>query len=258
MGTIGAGGIFAGTNPAYTPFELAHHVRTAAVRYIITEPEMLGAITQAADECGIPRSNILIFNVLGQKVPEGFKSWETLLGCGEEDWLRFDDFETAKTTQAARLFSSGTTGLPKATMTSHYNLIAEHEMIFTDDKREYRIRRLDYLPMFHAAIFPMAHTSTLKGGYISYVMRRFDLEGFLKNIERYSITDIAMVPPIVIATVMSPLSQQCNLKSLRFAMCGAAPLGKETQRRFKSLMEDDVPFTQVWGKQVALVPSCDV
>lgn len=79
-------------------------------------------------------------------------------------------------------------------------------------------------------------------------MRRFDLEEFLTTVEKYNITDITMVPPIVIAVLMSPLSQKHPfLKKVRLAVSGAAPLDKTVQARFRSLMEDGVPFTQVWG-----------
>ena len=248
LGTVGAGGIFAATNPSYTPYELVHHIKTADVKYMITEPEMLQSVLEAARECNIPSSNILIFDLHGQVIPEGFRSWETLLEHGEEDWVRFDDLQTARTAEAVRLFSSGTTGLPKATMTSHYNLVAEHTLLWDRDVREYDQKRLLCLPMFHAAGFPTAHTSSLKTGDDSYVMRRFDLEGFLAGIEKYQITDIGIVPPLVIAIIMSDLCKQYNLKSLRGAACGAAPMGKEPQKRFQDLMADGAPFTQVWGK----------
>ena len=248
LGVIGAGGIIVGTNPAYTPYELAHHIRTAEVKYLITEPEMLGAVIEAADECKLPRSNILIFNILGQAVPEGFKSWETLLQHGEEDWDRFNDLESAKTVQAARLFSSGTTGLAKAALTSHFNLVAQHELVYGQSRRDYRIKFLLALPMFHAAAFPVSHTTALKAGNITYVMRRFDLEAFLRHIEYFKITDLAMVPPIIIQTIMSPLSQKYSLRSLRSAQVGAASLSKDAQKRFENLLEENVQCTQVWGR----------
>ena len=256
LGTIGAGGIFAGTNPGYTPEELVHHIRSADVKYLITEPEMLQSILAAAKECDIPESHILIFNVDGRDVPEGFQSWETLLNQGEEDWVRFDDLDTARNTEAARLFSSGTTGLPKAAMISHYNLVAQHTLCWDLDKRDYDIRKLLCLPLFHAAAFPSAHTTTLKAGHTSYVMRRFDLEGFLANIEKFHITDLVMVPPLVIATIMSDLTEKYSLKSVRAAICGAAPLGKGPQKRFQALISANAPFTQVWGKRFIDV-NCD-
>jgi acyl-CoA synthetase (AMP-forming)/AMP-acid ligase II len=121
LGIIAAGGIFAGTNPAYTQYELVHHIKTSKTRFLISEPEILDAIVAAAKECDIPTSNIWIFDILGQAVPRGFRSWNELLQYGEEDWERFDDLETAKNTTATRLFSSGTTGLPKAAELTHYN-----------------------------------------------------------------------------------------------------------------------------------------
>ena len=252
LGIIGAGGIFTGTNPSYTPLELTHHFKTSGTRYIITEPEMLESTLKAAKECNIPRSNILIFNVLGQPIPNDFRSWETLLECGEADWIRFDDLDTARRTEAARLFSSGTTGLPKAAMLSHHNLVAQHILVFDDDIRDFETRRLLCLPMFHAAIAPIAHTSTLKSGYTAIVMRRFELEPFLANIEKHKITDLLLVPPLVIATIMSPLAKKYSLLSLKVIRCGAAPLGKGPQKTFEDLVGGAAPFTQVWGKLLGL------
>ena len=111
LGIIGAGACYAGTNPAYTPFELEHAFKVSRTKFIITEPEMLDAVKSAAKSRGIPEKNIWIFDVHNQPLPTGSKSWRELLSHGERDWVRFDDLQTTKTTAAMRLFSSGTTGL---------------------------------------------------------------------------------------------------------------------------------------------------
>ena len=246
LGIIGAGGIFAGTNPSYTPYELAHGMKISETQFVITEPEMLDPILAAAEKCYAPKTNILIFDVLGQSLPKGFKSWETLLGYGEEDWVRFNELETAKSTEAARLFSSGTTGLPKAAMLSHYNLVAQHTLYYGTSETDFEIKRLLCLPMFHAAIAPTTHTSTLKAGHPSIVMRRFDLPNFLLNIEKHKVTDLLVVPPVVIATIMSPLTKKHDLSSVKMVRCGAAPLGKDPQQKLEAMIGGCV-FTQVWG-----------
>jgi hypothetical protein len=64
----------------------------------------------AATECGIPESNIWVFDVLHQPLPSGFRSWTELLNHVEKDWVRFDGETTPKETSAGRFFSSGTTG----------------------------------------------------------------------------------------------------------------------------------------------------
>ncbi|CEJ61952.1 hypothetical protein PMG11_10468 [Penicillium brasilianum] len=248
LAIIGAGGVFTGSNPAYTPTELAHHIRASEAKFLISEPEILKSLLGAAQQTGVSQRNVWIFNNLGQSVPAGQKSWTELLKFGEADWVRFNDLETARTTTAARLFSSGTTGLPKAVMITHYNLIAQHELVLGADPRPYPISRIIAVPVFHASAAPVTHISTLKAGTAAYVMRRFDLEEYLNTVEKYDITDLAMVPPIVIAILMSPVSQKRPfLRKVRLAACGAAPLDKDVQARFRSLMGDDGPFNQVWG-----------
>lgn len=106
-----------------------HHLKASRSKFIITEPELLPNALAAAKECGIPSANVRIFDVLKQEIPAGFKSWEELLEHGEKEWMRFDDETTSRNTTAARLFSSGTTGLPKAAVISHYNLVAEHTLV---------------------------------------------------------------------------------------------------------------------------------
>lgn len=146
LAIVGAGGIFTGTNPSYTPMELEHHFKASEARFLISEPEIVGSLKTAAQGVGIPESNILIFNSLGQNVPSGFRSWDELLKAGEQDWVRFDDLKTTKETTAARLFSSGTTGLPKAVTITHYNMVAQHELVFDVHPRPYRVS-------FHPLLF---------------------------------------------------------------------------------------------------------
>jgi len=71
--------------------------------------------------------------------------------------------------------------------------------------------------MFHAACAPrrlrkhrstsqltrsVVHTGILKGGYIAVIMRRFELEPFFASVEKFTINDMILVPPIVIAIIV--------------------------------------------------------
>lgn len=79
------------------------------------------------------------------------------------------------------------------------------------------------------------------------VMRRFELEPFLVNIEKFKISDIGVVPPIAIAIIMSGLGKKYSLKSVKSVQCGAAPLSKESQSRLRQLLPEDTTVLQVWG-----------
>ena len=265
LGILSFGGIFAGVNPSHTTYELAHAFQTAEVKALIVEPDLLINALKAASQAGIPRSNIFVFDhrtsvtqpwsddevwgegLGGEERWGGLKSWRYLMGHGESDWVTWDDETRSKATTAARLFSSGTTGLPKAVEMTHHNFIAQHTMVLEHKPRDYEVIRLLCTPMFHVSNVPRAHTSPLRGGLRTYVMRRFDLETWLQNIERFGITEANMVPPMVIQVINSSLTKKYSLKSIRNSWVGAAPLAAEPQARYKALLGQHTPFNQVWG-----------
>ena len=253
-GIVASGHIFAGANPAYTSFELSHHLKVTGATFILAEDELLEKSKQAAKENGIPDSNILLFHPLnepGSSSASGTKSWsEVLLSQGERDWDSFDDAELSRKTPTAHLTSSGTTGLPKACPWTHYGMIAQHELVQRTlfGARPYDVINLFALPMFHAASVPRVHASTIRTGYPSYIMKRFDLEEYLKYIDKYKVTELFAVPPIAVAMSMSPLTnKKYSLRSLRVGISGAAPLSKETQANLMQHMHPEATYTQVYG-----------
>lgn len=248
LGVVAAGGVFAGTNPAYTSHELAHTLKTAKVKFVLTAPDLLEPVLQAVKDVEwLGKEKVLLFNPNGEPAPSGYTQWKDLLQHGEQDWVRFDDLQTAKNTEAARLFSSGTTGMPKAASLSHYNLIAQHTLVFEPNPYPWRAIRLNALPMFHAATAPVAFCTPLRAGEKAYVMARFEPEKWFWAMEHYRITDLALVPPIVVMAINSPLNKKYSLQHTRLALVGAAPLDKGPQARMKALLGESTPLTQVWG-----------
>jgi 4-coumarate--CoA ligase len=219
------------------------------VKFIVVEPELLPAVLDAITITPglIDRSNIFIFNTRGQISPAGFRSWDWLLQHGEEDWIQFDDLERSKNTEVARLSTSGTTGLPKIAVQSHYNATSWYTMASEIKIPQWEIRNLYPLPMFHVATVPAVHAGPFRSGNVAHIMRRFELEAFLTAIERYQITYLGIVPPLVISIIMSPFAQKYSLKSIKRVGCGAAPLDKYSGERFKALCAPDCTFTQVLG-----------
>ncbi|GAB7348711.1 hypothetical protein MBLNU459_g7450t1 [Dothideomycetes sp. NU459] len=246
-GVLAAGGVFAATNTAYKSFELAHHFKTAKVKFVLAAPEYVDHVLQAADKCGMPKSRVIMFDTFNQAVPDGYIKWSDLFTHGEEDWVRFDDQKTCEETTAARLFSSGTTGLPKAVMLSHKNFIAQHTLVFEYRANPWVANRLLPLPLFHVATAPSGYCNPLRTGSSTYIVQQFDLETYLSCVEKYKITDLALVPPIVIAVIMSPLRHKYSLKGVRAAASGAAPLDPHPQSRIQELLAPEATFTQVWG-----------
>lgn len=153
LGIVAAGGVFAGTNPSHTVYELAHSWKVAEAKALIVEYELLPNALKAAKEIDLPTSRIFVFDHhtplnAPSTGPEanwsGLKSWRELMRYGSSDWERWDDEARSKDTTAARLFSSGTTGMPKAVEMTHHNFVSQHTMVIEYKPRDYKVCILSY------------------------------------------------------------------------------------------------------------------
>lgn len=172
LAIIGVGGIYTGTNPVYTAAELTHHIKTSHAKFLISETAILEPLLKAAKQADIPESNLWIFDPVAPEKLSGRRSWRELFDHGEQDWVRFDDFKTSSTSTAARLFSSGTTGLPKAVTMTHYNLIAQQELLYTADPRPYHVSIYEHRRKHIHHILQFEMTCQLANCYSDFAYRR--------------------------------------------------------------------------------------
>uniref|UniRef100_H2ZDR7 AMP-dependent synthetase/ligase domain-containing protein n=1 Tax=Ciona savignyi TaxID=51511 RepID=H2ZDR7_CIOSA len=144
-------------------------------------------------------------------------------------------------------YSSGTTGLPKGVMLTHYNMVSITELcnfLSTPNDIFYLV-----LPMFHIYGMMSVMKSLVKGTTM-VISKRFTVESFFGLVERYKITSLLAVPPMVLAMYNSPLNSKYDLSSLIRVFCGAAPLplgvSVEVQKKL------NVSLIQGWGLSEAV------
>lgn len=142
-------------------------------------------------------------------------------------------------------YSSGTTGLPKGVMLSHQNLVANLVQLNSALQYDAEEVGLAVLPFFHIFGMQALMGSLLAEGHTIVTMPRFDMAQALDLIQRYSVTQFFVVPPIVLGLAKSPLVDSYDLSSLKKIVSGAAPLGAELTAEAGNRI--DCPIVQAYG-----------
>lgn len=135
---------------------------------------------------------------------------------------------------ALLIFTSGTTGVPKAVMLDHANLDAMAEM----GRQALRVgpadRCLLILPLFHVNGIVVSVLMPLLAGASVVVAERFDPRTFFGLIETERPSFFSAVPTIYTMLAALPDDVRPDTSSVRFGICGAAPASAELLGRFEA------------------------
>jgi acyl-CoA synthetase (AMP-forming)/AMP-acid ligase II len=214
------GGIVSPLNPLYTAEEATFQLRDAGAKFLVTVPLCIEKASAAAKAAGI--EELFVFGD-----SEGATAFNSLLESdGEVPSVTIDP----KNDLVALPYSSGTTGLPKGVMLTHYNIVANMCQMDGLDYFHHKDILLCVLPLFHIYGLVVVLNMGLHLGSTIVLMPRFDLEQFLEAIQKYRVTLSHIVPPIVLKLARDPLVDNYDLSSLRMIFSGAAPLGAELSR----------------------------
>ncbi|EWC46274.1 hypothetical protein DRE_04445 [Drechslerella stenobrocha 248] len=246
LAIVGAGGVFVGTNPGHTVFELEHHLRISHTKFIITQSSLMKNIGQAAEQVDIPEENILLLDLETKDTSSPRSVRELLCSC-EEDWVSFQDEKAAKETMIALFASSGTTGMPKMIGLSHYAWVAGGILLREVLERPYEVNRLMCLPSFHAFASPLTVIIPVRMGQTTYILPRFELGTFCDAAEKYAINETAVAPPCLQAFLKAGSERQAQLRTIKRIWCGGAPLNVKLQLEACQVLSADAEVVNIWG-----------
>jgi acyl-CoA synthetase (AMP-forming)/AMP-acid ligase II len=210
------GGINTTINPVYTSDELAYQLRDADAKYLLTVPQLMDKAIEAAND-----SNVEEVFVFGEA--HGATPFASLLESeGDVPETEINPREDI----VALPYSSGTTGVAKGVMLTHYNMVANLYQLEEHDRTSRKDTLIAVLPFFHIyGMNVIMNTGLFKGATI-VTMPRFDLEQFLNVMQTHKVTRAHLVPPIILALAKQALIDKYDLSNLKLIMSGAAPLGE--------------------------------
>ncbi len=259
FGILKAGGVVVATNPLYTPPEIEHQANDAGVEIMFVMTNFYKTIKAAQPKTKIKK---LIVTNIKEALPPALRVLFTLVkekksgfriegGLAEGDIWFQDLLAKHANTPRPKLdigpndtalfqYSGGTTGVSKAAVATHFNVLADTLQIksWMTNLTEGGETVLMAIPLFHVygmvagMLFAMA-----AGASMVMVPNPRDIPDVLENIHKYNPTIFPGVPTLYNAINNRPevKAGKVSLRSIKACISGSAPLMRETKETFEAL-----------------------
>lgn len=237
-----AGATITLANPLNSAHEIASQIADSRAKFVSATPSLLPKLG----------SNSSLPLILLPEDPENLSSdvsppdsaqvptiptqWTSFANLLSSNPAHLPSIQTQQDDTAALLYSSGTTGPSKGVILTHRNLIAQCSIIFNLEGGKHRpeLVYLCLLPMFHVYGMGLFTTALPALGCCVVIMPKFDIQDMLGAIERFRVTNLPLVPPILLALTKMSIVDKYDLSSLMQVGCGAAPVSKELVTAFRA------------------------
>jgi long-chain acyl-CoA synthetase len=241
LGVLRAQVVAVPVNPGSTVTELARMIADSGTRLVVADAGTVDAVREAvtwvgraisgevgedqgADPEVVARAVVPLVAVVGAEPAGGEVPWSSLLADVPSPVPPLQDPEKL----AALLYTSGTSGRPRAAMLTHRALLANLEqvaeveppMMHGDDVV------LGVLPMFHVYGLNAVLGGVLRHQAKLVLMERFDPQATLDLIEDEACSVVPVAPPVF--AYWMPVSNLAErLDPVRLMLSGSAPLSAE-------------------------------
>jgi long-chain acyl-CoA synthetase len=212
---------------------------------VVTQPDLCANLSHALKDAA-PRRVIVVdgsrWSVTGAQLQPGDStpdhnnnSSQPATDVGRDD-------------EAVIIYTSGTTGKPKGVLLTHGNILSNAEQIARWLRLTEKDRALMIMPLFHVNALMTTCMAALWAGASTVLAHRFSASRHWEIISRYGVTyfgSVATMLSMLNHKYPNGLSEPGDAASLRFALCGSAPVPVEVIKRFESLF--NCPVIEGYG-----------
>jgi acyl-CoA synthetase (AMP-forming)/AMP-acid ligase II len=130
---------------------------------------------------------------------------------------------------AAIFYTSGTTGFPKGAMTTHEGFLSNIETCrrVAGLPSDGSLRTLVSVPLFHVTGCNSQLLPSCASGGATVIMPAFEVQAFLRAINQERINSVTTVPAIFWLAINQPNFAEMNMRGVRWAMYGGAPIAPD-------------------------------
>lgn len=252
LGLQSAGAILVTLNTRFKATEASYVLEKSGARLLCTVGDFLG--TNYADSMAQQTLPDLQEILLLEGESENGVGWDEFIARGESidpEQARTRADEVQPDDLSDFLFTSGTTGSPKAVMTAHGQNLKVFDIWGKNVGLTAGDRYLIVAPFFHSFGYKAGWLACLIHGATALPHAVFEAEAVLRRIEEERIT-VLPGPPAIYQTLLTfDGRDRFDTSSLRLAVTGAAPTPVELVHR----MRDELGFRSVI-KAYGLTESC--
>jgi long-chain acyl-CoA synthetase len=257
LGAVRAGMIVVNVNPLYTPRELKEQLIDSGATGIVIMENFAHKLEQILGETQIrhvivarlgdfmPPLKRTVFNFANTYVRKAVPAWRfasyglLYAACGRAPAAHYADATPEPTSPALLQYTGGTTGVAKAAILTHRNLVAntlQCRAVIAPYLPEEQGSVLTPLPLYH--IFSLTANLlafALMGGRSVLVPDPRDIKGLIRTIARARVATMTGVNTLFNALVNNPDFAALDFSQLKFAVGGGAAVQSAVAERWRQI-----------------------